>query len=577
MLQLEDVLERALTENGYALPEGGCVHLFRTKVTDRKSINWEEAGEKLVLGSLTAFKGKDWRVVILLDCTEGVLPSKSSVHTAKELVDRSLFNVGTTRSREVLLIGFDAKAPSRYLANVQERLHEGAQLEWAPHTIESTGPYLDIHATKSNDSRAASDGVIEWKEGRNKTVNIPFKSYWSVTDSTDEIQTADDLLGGDAMEAYGFRSMDKFGWRVKPPLWFKDDEVGRLITGVMGEAVLAREMHVQNLLSKRADAALLWPVVEKLGKRGGRDQVLFTHDPKVLNLAVDYRLNELWAYEEYDEYRQQLDILLEEHGGGMSGKGKGKGKGKKGDESMAFFLDLLLGTPKCILHEAHRGPIQTFGPLLDYSIPSADLPAEAVWNCAILYQDALSNGVRHPTLIRRLLRARDPATPPGLGELLAGLSDNVIAYLNFKRARNSTSFSQGQGVRFLETVLHGGTLEERGFCRERDAHVFADGWTYGLNGRMDFMDENRKRIVEVKVRPIHPADSHTLHYPMQCITGRSDRSSPPRLTHPTTHPNHPTPSRSRTLTAFCLPTRCKPCSMPCWQGMAGSLPGPLKS
>ncbi len=93
LLQLEDVLERVLVENGYALPEGGCVHLFRTKVTDRKSINWEEAGEKLVMGSLTAFKGKDWRVVILLDCTEGVLPSKSSVHTAKELVDRSLFNV----------------------------------------------------------------------------------------------------------------------------------------------------------------------------------------------------------------------------------------------------------------------------------------------------------------------------------------------------------------------------------------------------------------------------------------------------------------------------------------------------
>lgn len=44
----------------------------------------------------------------------------------------SLFNVGTTRSREVLLVGFDAKAPSRYLASVKERLHERAQLEWEP-------------------------------------------------------------------------------------------------------------------------------------------------------------------------------------------------------------------------------------------------------------------------------------------------------------------------------------------------------------------------------------------------------------------------------------------------------------
>lgn len=283
LLQLEDVLERVLTENGYAPPDGsGCVHLFRTKVTDRKSINWEEAGERLVLGSLTAFKGKDWRCVILLDCTEGVLPSKSSVHTPKELIDRSLFNVGTTRSREVLLIGFDAKAPSRYLANIQERLHEHAQLEWEQHTIEEEGPYRAIHATRQNDTHTHPHALhVEWNEGRNRTVRVPFKSFWSVTDSTDEIQTADDLLGGSVSEAYGFRSYDKFGCKVSPPKWFKTDETGRLITGVMGEAILAREMHVRGLLSKRADATLLWPVVEKLAGRGGKNQVLFTDDPKV--------------------------------------------------------------------------------------------------------------------------------------------------------------------------------------------------------------------------------------------------------------------------------------------------------
>ena len=53
-------------------------------------------------------------------------------HEQPQLVDQSLFNVGTTRPREVLLIGFDAKQPSRYLANVKEKLPEQAQLEWAP-------------------------------------------------------------------------------------------------------------------------------------------------------------------------------------------------------------------------------------------------------------------------------------------------------------------------------------------------------------------------------------------------------------------------------------------------------------
>jgi len=473
------VLERALTEAGYAPADGsGCVHLFRTKVTDRKSINWEEAGARLVMGSLTAFKGKDWRAVILLDCTEGVLPSKSSVHTKKELVDRSLFNVGTTRSREVLLIGFDAKAPSRYLSHVQERLHEGAQLEWDPKTIEPEGPYVGIHGTRGNDTKARADSVVEWKEGRNKTVDVPFKYYWSVTDSTDEISTVDDLLmgkgpGEEGAEggAYGWKGFDRFGKRVVPPLWFKTDETGRLVTGVMGEALLARELHVRGLLSKRADATLLWPVVEKLGggkgRKGGREgPVVFTEDPKVLNLAVDYRLNELWAYEEVEEWRQALEMLLGDHGG----------KSGKIDKSHVFFAELLEGPPKCVLNAAYRGPIKTFGPLLDYTIPSAELPVEAVWNCAILYQDALCHGLRQPSLAKRLLKVSDPRTPRGLAELLGGLSENVMAYVDFKKERNSTSFSQGKGVALLQKEVDEAELVKRGFCRERDAHVFADGW-----------------------------------------------------------------------------------------------------
>lgn len=194
------------------------------QVTDRKSINFDEAGDRVVMGSLAAFKGKDWRVVILLNCDEGVLPAKSSVYTAKELVDQSLFNVGLTRSKEVLLVGFDAKTPSRYLANVKEQLQEAAQLEWAPETIEESHLYRAIHATKPS-SPQNGPGEIEWSGGRNRTVKVPFKYYWTVTDTTDEIQTAEDILGGDPEELYAWRTQDKFGQSIKPPSWFETDEV----------------------------------------------------------------------------------------------------------------------------------------------------------------------------------------------------------------------------------------------------------------------------------------------------------------------------------------------------------------
>ena len=111
-------------------------------------------------------------------------------------------------------------------------------------TVEDSELYRLLLKTKPK-----RQGEPDWNEGRNRTVAIPFKSYWAVTDTTDEIQTAEvrtfgwlgsarcwstdshrsttkqDILGQDPLKAYGFRSMDKFGSKLAPPKWFKDDEV----------------------------------------------------------------------------------------------------------------------------------------------------------------------------------------------------------------------------------------------------------------------------------------------------------------------------------------------------------------
>lgn len=88
--------------------------------------------------------------------------------------------------------------------------------------------------------------------------------------------------------------------------------------------------------------------------------------------------------------------------------------------------------------------------------------------------------------MRRLLRADDPATPKGLDELLGGLAENAACYLDFKAARNSTSFCQGNGVGLTRTELYEGELERRGFCRERDAQQYENGWAYGVVGWVRF-------------------------------------------------------------------------------------------
>jgi hypothetical protein len=53
-------------------------------------------------------------------------------------------------------------------------------------TVEPSELYQRLLAT-----RPPRQGAVEWNEGRNRTVNVPFKSYWAVTDTTDEIQTAE--------------------------------------------------------------------------------------------------------------------------------------------------------------------------------------------------------------------------------------------------------------------------------------------------------------------------------------------------------------------------------------------------
>jgi hypothetical protein len=42
------------------------------QVDDRRSIDWSESEGRLVIGSLTAFKGRDWRVVFLLGVRRAV-------------------------------------------------------------------------------------------------------------------------------------------------------------------------------------------------------------------------------------------------------------------------------------------------------------------------------------------------------------------------------------------------------------------------------------------------------------------------------------------------------------------------
>jgi hypothetical protein len=78
-------------------------------------LDWENAKGKTVLLSIHGDKGKGHRVVIFLGLTEGSIPHPFQVGKDSELIAESLVNVALTRSTQYLIVGTNAKNPSRYL------------------------------------------------------------------------------------------------------------------------------------------------------------------------------------------------------------------------------------------------------------------------------------------------------------------------------------------------------------------------------------------------------------------------------------------------------------------------------
>jgi len=425
------------------------------------------------MGSLTAFKGKDWRAVIVLDVSEGVLPAKSALGTPNELNDLSLLNVGTSRSCEVLIMGFDANAPSRYLCAIQDKLPQLAQVEWDESSVDAEGLYREIYEQRDNGSSDIAWGAATRERG----VRVPFKYSWYVVDCTDEIATAGELLEDD--DHLVQFSPDVFGKKLLRPQWLASDEVGLKIAGNMGELILLREMRRLRLLSKGGD--VVWDAFRRLSKPKGGQEAFFTTNAELLNLVSDYYLNDYWASGEEMIYLSQLNQMLAEHP----------------KMEMVPGMDVLKRQPRCVLHTAHKDMLPNLKDIVDESSSSINLSTTVLWNSAVLLQDMLNQGPRDPGLIKRLLKY--DVVPEGLQELVTGLASNADGYIEFKRVRNSTEFSHGETLGLWHTETDESVLQERGFDKKLDARVYREGWGYGIRGRLDFFDVRRSRIVEIKV------------------------------------------------------------------------------
>lgn len=114
--------------------------------------NWEDRKNSVVLMTLHAAKGLEFKVVFLVGCEEGLLPLKRDGDVEDVEEERRLFYVGCTRAMKKLFLTY-AKNRNRFgnsYPQVQSRFLDEIDKN---HTIVEATPLAEIYLKKNNDYR----------------------------------------------------------------------------------------------------------------------------------------------------------------------------------------------------------------------------------------------------------------------------------------------------------------------------------------------------------------------------------------------------------------------------------------
>ena len=82
-------------------------------------LDWQKAKGKTKLCSIHADKGKGHKVVFFLGLSENSIPNINHLFKPSEIISQSILNVGLTRSKKYLFVGFTYNYMSRYLLNLR--------------------------------------------------------------------------------------------------------------------------------------------------------------------------------------------------------------------------------------------------------------------------------------------------------------------------------------------------------------------------------------------------------------------------------------------------------------------------
>ena len=484
--QIESRLRKLYEKWGIA----DAVKIFETKRDGVTTpIDWAKAAEKTVMLSVHGDKGKGHKVVFFLGLTDGTIPGKTRIFTDKELIDLSLINVGLTRSTRWLFVGFTRELPSRYLANVRDKLADHAILNWDPATyvgtrfesmcLEMNKPYQDHLPLDDNAPFFDSPHYVT------RRVIAPNKLMCDVKNDLSFMYEHPKQV----VPFYPWCGANVFRFGTKCPYNVKDELVP--VYGVMGKMMFRRyhcfRRGTMKTLANEFDFLL------------DETKVHFSTNERLLNLVQDEMLNTEVKNGLSDMmFLGTLNRICANNSRYVSGGHKLRAEisaimaGKKAK----FFL------PTSMKQAPIREDVRLF---LDPSVANRDIPTKTFWNMALLFI-MLFERVRIPYLSR-----------------YTNFYDVNLDVLHANIEQFYEMIKGIEGIRFHEQYRVTGI--------ERDPDVLSEmGMTdqtyasYGIRGISDF--ESNRAIFEIKC-PV--GSKYSNSWTMQpllyhCLNARSDRA-----------------------------------------------------
>jgi thymidine kinase len=430
--QLQDTLNKLYATLGY---KDSLLYMSTYGDGTHNSLDWEKAKGKTKMLSIHGDKGRGHKVVFFLGLTENSIPRDIFIHKPSEIIPESLLNVGTTRSKQYLFIGFAYSYPSRYLHRKRHMLSKYAYCSWdTPDSIPE--PYKSILLSQS---------ILHpvW--------TCTYKKEKILTGNKSTLEVKGDISKGFeqtknlVMHPWKKEEMQSiFGKNqtIQMPL----QEEHYILIGLMSELLIQRLTNKENLF-------------KLLHAAGNRENNIYTNDERLLSCMYDIKHS--YSEGDLDKYLKKYTSFFEKN------------------PDLVNDIQKAVTQKKNVVHSIFSSSnfMKDLHMFLS-DTKNKDLNTESIWNVTLF----------HNQITQKIYR---PAVNSCLGyfnEDISILHDNIDIYINEYIRKNTIVFEKQMNL--AGRLSQGDMVALKKESTENDL--------ISIVGRSDIYDSTNRHLYEIK-------------------------------------------------------------------------------